>query len=118
MYSPDRTFQNIILVLKPRETTIYREGGSQMVNINRTSHSSFSVMVGKTKRMYDFNDKDLAAKMCKDFGITEGKAQNIIDKAKKQGTIGNKVHDGLKKAADTIKPKTSEIGKIGKGVKR
>ena len=103
---------------KLKETTIYREGGSQMVNINRTSHSSFSVMVGKTKRMYDFNDKDLAAKMCKDFGITEGKAQNIIDKAKKQGTIGNKVHDGLKKAADTIKPKTSEIGKIGKGVKR
>lgn len=103
---------------KLKETTIYREGGSQTVNINRTSHSSFSVMVGKTKRMYDFNDKDLAAKMCKDFGITEGKAQNIIDKAKKQGTIGNKVHDGLKKAADTIKPKTSEIGKIGKGVKR
>lgn len=103
---------------KLKETTIFRDGGTQTVNINRTSHSSFSVMVGKTKRMYDFNDKDIAAKMCKDLGITEGKAQNIINKAKKQGTIGNKVHDGLKKATDTIKPKISEIGNIGKGARR
>lgn len=103
---------------KLKETTIFRDGGTQTVNINRTSNSTFSIMVGKTQRMYDFNDKDLAAKISKDLGITEGKAQNIIDKAKKQGTIGNKVHDGLKKATDTIKPKISEIGNIGKGARR
>lgn len=102
---------------KLRETTIYRDSGAQTVNINRTSHSSFSVMIGKTKRMYDFNDKDIIAKMSKDLGITEGKAQNIIDKAKKQGSIGNKVHDGLKKATRN-KPKISEIGNIGKGARR
>lgn len=103
---------------KLKETTIFRNGGTQTVNINRTSNSTFSITIGKTQRMYDFNDKDLVAKMSKNLGITEGKAQNIIDKAKKQGTIGNKVHDGLKKASDTIKPKISEIGNIGKGARR
>jgi len=74
-------------------------------------------MIGKTKRVYDFNDKDIIAKMSKDLGITEGKAQNIINKAKKQGSIGNKVHDGLKKATRN-KPKIGEIGNIGKGARR
>lgn len=103
---------------KLKETTIFRNGSKQTVNIERTSYSSFSVMVGKTKRNYAFDDKDTVSKMSRDFGITEGKAQNIINKAQKQSVLSNRLQNGLKKATETKGKAKETIKEIGKGVKR
>jgi len=105
---------------KLRETTVFRNTGeAQTVEIDRTSNNSFSVKLGTKQREYNFADADLAKKIGKDFGITEGKAQNIIAKAQKQSVFQN----NLAKAAKAAKQKTSSIAHdlkkdTGKGVRR
>lgn len=96
---------------KARETTIFRNSGeAQRVEIDRTSNNSFSVKVGATKRDYNFGDKNVAAKIAKDFGITEGKAQNIISKAQKQSAFMNNIEKTSKTAKD-------KAAKLTKGLK-
>ncbi len=93
---------------KIKETAIFRETGeAQTVTIDRTSNSSFSVLVGTKKREYNFNDKSIADKMSKDYGITTAKAQTIIDKAQKQSTFQN----NLSRIAQSAKEKNSKIAK-------
>ncbi len=105
---------------KLRETTVFRNTGeAQTVEIDRTSKNSFSVKLGTKQREYNFADADLAKKIGKDFGITEGKAQNIIAKAQKQSVFQN----NLAKAAKAAKQKASSIAHdlkkdAGKGVRR
>ena len=93
---------------KIKETAIFRAGGeAQTVTIDRTSNSSFSVVVGTRKRDYNFADKNLAAAISKDFGITEEKAQQFIDKAQKQSAFQN----NLTRAAKAAKEKAANITK-------
>lgn len=96
---------------KAKETTIFRNSGeAQRVEINRTSNNSFSVKVGTTKRDYDFGDKNVTAKIAKDFGITEVKAQSIISKAQKQSAFMNNIEKTAKTAKDNA-------AKLTKGLK-
>lgn len=96
---------------KARETTIFRNSGeAQRAEINRTSNNSFSVKVGTTKRDYDFDDKNVTAKIAKDFGITEGKAQSIISKAQKQSAFMNNIEKTARTAKDNA-------AKLAKGLK-
>lgn len=101
---------------KDRETTIFRNSGeAQRVEINRTSNDSFSVKVGTTKRDYDFGDKNVTAKIAKDFGITEGKAQSIINKAQKQSAFMNNIEKTTRAAKDNAAKLTKGIREtIGK----
>lgn len=103
---------------KKKETTIFRKDGAQTVNIERTSHNSFSVSAGNFNRTFNFDDKDLIPNMCKSIGITEGKAQNILDKAKSQSALSNKIQGGIKKAAGNITNKKDISKGISKGAKR
>lgn len=101
---------------KLRETTIFRNTGeTQTVEIDRTSNNSFSVRLGSTKRDYDLNDEKLAAKISKDFGITEGKAKTFINKAQKQSAFQNNVARTAKSAKDkasaAVKNLKENIGK-------
>lgn len=105
---------------KLHETAIFRNTGEvQTVEIGRTSNSSFSVKVGTTKRSYDFADKDVSAKIAKDFGITEGKAQSFVDKAQRQSAFLNNLEKTAKSARDKAKDMTKKLKEnIGKGIKR
>jgi len=103
---------------KKKETTIFRKDGAQTVNIERTSHNSFSVSAGNFNRTFNFDDKDLIPNMCKSLGITEGKAQNILGKAKSQSALSNKIQGGIKKAAGNITNKKDISKGISKGAKR
>lgn len=104
---------------KLHQTTIYRNDGVQQVEIERKSKNSFSVRVGNTEKEYDFADPNLAAKLSKDFGITEGKANNIIDHAQKQSALMNRVEKAFNKTAKSVKEKTEKTVKdVSKGVKR
>lgn len=105
---------------KVKETTIFRNNNvQQTAEIDRTSNNSFSVKVGTTKRDFDFDDPDLIAKLGKSFGITEGKAQSIINKAKHQSAFLN----NIEKTAKSAKDKAANIAKdlkenLGKGVRK
>ena len=95
---------------KKRETAIFRANGeSQTVSIDRTSNSSFSVLVGTKKQEYKFNDKNLLAAICKDYGITEGKAQQIIDKARKQSAFQNNISRAAKSAKEKAENLTKNL---------
>lgn len=111
---------NTQLNSKLKETAVYRTGGEvQTVNIERTSNSSFTVAVGTKKREYNFADKNLAAAIGKDFGITEGKAQQFIDKAQKQSAFQNNIIRAAKNAKEKAASITKSLTeKAEKGVKR
>lgn len=101
---------------KLHETTIFRDNGvQQTAEIDRMSRNSFSVRLGTTMRDYNFNEEHLAAKIGKDFGITENKAQSIISKAKHQSVILNRVEktakSAKKKAEDLSKNLKENLGK-------
>ena len=95
---------------KKRETAIFRaDGEAQTVTIDRTSNSSFTVMVGTKKQEYKFNDKNLLAAISKDYGITEGKAQQIVDKARKQSAFQNNISRAAKSAKEKAKNITKNL---------
>lgn len=101
---------------KLHETTIFRNDSvQQTVEIDRTSRNSFSVRLGTTTHDYNFNEEHLAAKIGKDFGITENKAQSIVSKAKRQSVILNRIEKttktAKKKAADMSKSLKESLGK-------
>lgn len=100
------------------ETVIYRENGAQSLNIERTSQSSFSVKAGSFSRSYDFADPQLSEKMSRELGISDGKAQQIINKAAKQSAFANRLREGLKKAAAKKPNVQKEKLDIGKGVRK
>lgn len=105
---------------KTRETAIFRNTGeAQTVEIDRTSSSSFSVKVGTTRRNYNFSDKDVSAKIAKDFGITESKAQSFVDKAQQQSAFLNNLEKTAKSAANKAKDMTRNLKEnLGKGTRR
>lgn len=92
---------------KIEERTVGKNGVSQSVGIERTSQNGFTLTLGGKSKTYNFSTINVAYKISRDFNILKENAVHIIDKAKKQSLLQNKIHNSLKKqpAAPTA-PKT------------
>ena len=77
-------------------------GMSHTAEIERTAHNSFSVKVGTKQKTYDINDPDLANKISKDFGISVDKANRIVNKAKLQSPMQNKMNKLFNAAKEKV----------------
>lgn len=91
---------------KLKERVTDRNGISHTAEIERTSDNSFTVKVGTKQKTYDLSDTNLAEKLGKDFGINSEKAKRIIDKAKMQSPLQNRMN----KAFDSTKQKMQGVG--------
>lgn len=82
--------------------------------IERDTQSSFTVRGGATVVRLDLTDKETAKKQLMDsFGMSDSKAEKIIDKARKQSVSQNILKRAKEKAAnavDTIKHKKLDRG--------
>lgn len=91
---------------KLKERVTDRNGISHTAEIERTSDNSFTVKVGTKQKTYDLSDPNLATKLGKDFGISSEKASRIIDKAKLQSPLQNRMN----KAFESTKQKMQGVG--------
>ncbi len=100
------------------ERAVDRQGVSKEVGIERTSDKTFCVTLGDKSRTYSFSTINVEEKIARNFGIPRENAQNIVEKAKKQSVLQNKIHNAAKKKAKAAP--TVEAPKIStsKGLKR
>lgn len=104
-----------------RDVKIEKAQTTQTVSIDRNSDKSFSVMIGKQRHSFDFNDNDVISKICNTLGISADKAQDIVTKAKKQNAFMNNIDKSAKAAKDKATKlnlnKNLKEG-LGKGVRK
>ena len=96
---------------KIEERTVGKDGVSQSVGIERTSQNGFTLTFGGKSKTYNFSTINVADKISRDFNIPKENSAHIIDKAKKQSVLQNKIQNSLKKqpASPTVpKPKLNE----------
>lgn len=100
------------------ERTADKQGVSQEVNIERTADNTFSVKLGDKEKFYNFSTINLDAKIAEHFDIPRENARNIINKAKNQSVLQNRINKSAKKkkppkaAAETPKINTSKGRKL------
>lgn len=92
------------------ERTVNQQGLSNEAHIERTSNNSFSVSVGDKTKSYTFSTLNVDDKIAKDFDIPKENAQNIVQKAKNQSVLQNKIRNATKKKTKPApeKPKLTE----------
>lgn len=79
------------------ERTVGKDGISQSVHIERSSKDTFLVQFGGKSKTYNFNTINVADKIARDFNIPKENALNIVEKAKKQSVLQNRIQSTLKK---------------------
>lgn len=94
------------------ERAVNKQGVSQEAHIERSSDNGFSVTVGDKTRFYNFSTINLDEKIAGNFDIPRENARNIVNKAKNQSVLQNKIHNASKKKKSA---KTAETPKIEKG---
>ena len=82
---------------KIEERTVGKDGVSQSIGIERTSQNGFTLTLGGKSKTYNFSTINVADKISRDFNIPKENSVHIIDKAKKQSLLQNKIHNSLKK---------------------
>lgn len=104
------------IMSKLEERTINRDGISQTLNIKRTAENTFNVSIGDKSHTYNFSTIGVEENVARHFGIPMQNAKNVVDKAKNQSVLQNKINDAAKKkkTASMPKPKLNE----SKGLKR
>lgn len=98
------------------ERAVNKQGVSQEAHIERTSDNAFSVTVGDKTRFYNFSTINLDGKIASNFDIPRENARNIVNKAKNQSVLQNKIHNASKKKKPEKAAETPKIEK-GKGLK-
>lgn len=98
------------------ERAVNKQGVSQEAHIERTSDNAFSVTVGDKTRFYNFSTINLDEKIAGNFDIPRENARNIVNKAKNQSVLQNKIHNASKKKKPEKAAETPKIEK-GKGLK-
>lgn len=92
------------------ERSVDKQGISRELSIERTSDNVFTVKSPDKIKVYDFSSINLDERIAKDFDIPKENARNIIQKAKNQSVLQNRIRNALKKktAPSPEKPKLSE----------
>jgi transposase len=98
------------------ERAIDKGGISHSIRIERTSQNGFSVMNGGKSKFYNFSTINIEDKIARDFEIPKENARNVVEKAKNQSVIQNKINNAVKNKKPSI-PETPKI-KESKGLKR
>ncbi len=96
----DRQIQN-----KLRETVYNRDESQSSVNIERTSADAFIVKCGEKIKSYTFDQINVEKRIAEDFGIPQNNAHNVIQKAKSQSVVQNKIRANAenKRKSDKVK---------------
>lgn len=104
------------IMSKLEERTVDRDGISQTLNIKRTADNTFNVSMGDKSHTYNFSTIGVEENVARHFCIPIQNARNVVDKAKNQSVLQNKINDAAKKkkTANMPKPKLNE----SKGLKR
>lgn len=96
------------------ERTVDKQGVSREINIERTADNTFSVKHGDKEKFYNFSTINLDVKIAEHFDIPRENARNIINKAKSQSVLQNRINNSVKKkkppkaAVETPKINTSK----------
>lgn len=98
------------------ERAVNKQGVSQEAHIERTSDNAFSVTIGDKTKFYNFSTINLDEKIASNFDIPRENARNIVNKAKNQSVLQNKIHNASKKKKPEKAAETPKIEK-GKGLK-
>ena len=99
------------------ERGVSKDGVSHTVQIERSTKDTFLVRLGDKSKTYNFNTINVADKVARDFNIPNENAQRIVEKAKQQSALQNKIQNFIKKKkkADPEAPKLNLNN--GKGLK-
>lgn len=98
------------------ERTVGKDGVSREAHIERTTDNGFSVTIGDKTKFYNFSTINLDEKIASNFDIPRENARNIVNKAKNQSVLQNKIHNASKKKKPEKAAETPKIEK-GKGLK-
>lgn len=99
------------------ERGVSTDGLSHTVQIERNSKDTFVIQSGDKSNTYNFKTINVADRIAKDFGIPKENARRIVDKAKQQSVLQNKIQNALKKKKK-VAPETTKIKlNDGKGLK-
>lgn len=79
------------------ERTIDKRGISEELRIERTSDNTFTVSSRNKLKVYNFTTINNAEKIADHFNIPKENARNIVEKAKKQSVLQNKIQNAAKK---------------------
>ena len=95
------------------ERTVDKQGVSQEAHIERTADNTFSVKIGDKEKFYNFSTINLDVKIAEHFDIPRENARNMVNKAKSQSVLQNRINNSAKrkkppKAAETPKINTSK----------
>ena len=93
---------------KMEERTINQQGISQEMHIERTGDNVFSVSMGGKSRSYNFSTVGVEEKIARNFDIPLENARNVVQKAKKQSVLQNRIQNSLKKKKQTA-PETPKV---------
>ena len=98
------------------ERTVNKEGISREAHIERTADNTFTVTMGEKTKAYNFSTINLDEKIAAHFDIPRENARNIVNKAKNQSVLQNKIAKSAKKKKSAKPIETPKIEK-GKGLK-
>lgn len=98
------------------ERAVDKQGVSREAHIERTANNTFVVSMGDKSRAYNFSTINLDEKIAAHFDIPRENARSIINKAKNQSVLQNKIANSAKKKKSEKPIKTPKIEK-GKGMK-
>lgn len=99
------------------ERGVSKDGISHTVQIERSTKDTFLVRLGDKSKTYNFNTINVADKVARDFGIPKENAQRIVEKAKQQSALQNKIQNVIKKKKKAA-PEAPKLNlNNGKGLK-
>ena len=98
------------------ERAVDKGGVSREAHIERTTDNGFSVTMGDKTKFYNFSTINLDEKIASNFDIPRENARNIVNKAKNQSVLQNKIHNASKKKKPNTTIETPKVEK-GKGIK-
>ena len=98
------------------ERTLDERGYSEELRIERTSDNTFTVSSRDKVKVYNFTTINNEEKIAEHFNIPKENARNIIDKAKRQSVLQNRIRNATKKKKQPQTAETPQI-KTSKGLK-
>ncbi len=93
---------------KQRET-VFRHDTQRSVDIERTSRDAFIVKAEGTTKSYEFGQINLEEKIASDFGIPAKNAHNVVQKARGQSVIQNRIRQNSEKKRKSDKLKNDPL---------
>ncbi len=97
------------------ERGVSKDGISHTVQIERSTKDTFLVRLGDKSKTYNFNTINVADKVARDFGIPKENAQRIVEKAKQQSVLQNKIQNVIKKKKRLLPKRLNSILIMARG---